>query len=256
MLSVALAGFYGCNNSNNSTPKGHMQVKLHDAPALYGSLQLDIQKVEVKNSATSSDNAWVTISDKPMTINVLDLTNGNAKIIASSNLKAGTYTKLRLVLGSNNKINFNGTMMDLKLSSSAQNGVDVDINTKIDGQNSATLLLDFDAARSISSTLTGSLTLNPQISANQQSKSGDISGTIKPASALTVVYVKSGSDTVSSTFADTTSGAFKVMGISQGNYDLNFHTMDSAYSDTTVSGVSVNAKQETKLGVIALPSGM
>lgn len=253
-LSFAMIGLEGCNNHNNSAPEGHMQVKLHDAPALVGSLQLDIQKVEVKNSNATGDSAWVTISNQPMTVNLLNLMNGNSKIIASSNIKSGTYTKLRLVLGSNNKVEVNGNMINLNLSSSAQSGVDVDINTQISAQNSATLLLDFDAARSIKSSLTGSLTLNPVVTATQQSESGQISGQIQPINAMAAIFVKNGSDTVSSTFSDTTSGNFKLIGVDQGNYSLAIHSMDSAYTDTTISNVNVMAKQETKIGPVHLPS--
>jgi hypothetical protein len=145
-------------------------------------------------------------------------------------------------------------MMNLNLSSNAQAGVDVNINTQVDAQNSATLLLDFDVARSITAGLTGSFTLNPVIKATQESESGDISGQIQPPNAMTAVYVKSGSDTVSSTYSDTTSGDFKLIGLAQGNYDVNIHSMNSAYSDTTISNVSVAAKQETKLGAVILPS--
>jgi hypothetical protein len=254
IVSVALAGLTACSNHNNSSSEGQMQVKLHDAPALFGAVQLDIQKVEVKNSSSTSDTSWVTISNQPQTVNLLDLTNGNTKIIASSNVKSGTYTTLRLVLGSNNKVEVNGTMMNLNLSSNAQAGVDVNINTQVDAQNSATLLLDFDVARSITAGLTGSFTLNPVIAATQESNSGDVSGQIQPANAMTAVYVKSGSDTVSSTYSDTTSGDFKLIGLAQGNYDVNIHSMNSAYSDTTISNVSVAAKQETKLGAVVLPS--
>lgn len=254
IISFALAGLTGCSTSNNSSSEGQMEIKLHDAPGIFGAVQLDIQKVEVENSGSTSSSSWVTISNQPMTVNLLNLTNGNSKVIASSNVKSGTYTKIRLILGSNNKVEVNGAMMNLNLSSSAQSGIDININTKVDAQNNATLLLDFDVARSITANLTGSFTLNPVITSTQESESGDISGQIQPANAMTAVYVENGSDTVSSTYSDTTSGDFKLIGISQGNYDVNIHSMNSAYSDTTISNISVAAKQETKLGAVALPA--
>lgn len=254
IISFALAGMTGCSSNNNSSSEGQMEVKLHDAPGMFGAVQLNIQKIEVKNSSSTSSNSWVTISNQPMTINLLDLTNGNSKIIASSNVKSGTYTTLRLILGSNNKVEVNGSMMNLNLSSSAQSGVDVNINTKVDAQNNATLLLDFDVARSITSNLMGSFKLNPVVTATQQSNSGQISGQIKPVSAQAAIYVQSGADTVSSTYADTTSGSFKLIGISMGNYNVDIHSMNSAYSDTTISNVSVTANQQTKLGAVILPT--
>ena len=256
ILSVALAGFTltGCDtNNNNSSSKAHLQVKLHDAPALFGSVELDIKKVEVKN--TTSNSGWVTLSDNSTSVNLLDLTNGNTKVIASSDIESGNYTQLRLILGTDNQVEVNGTMMNLKLSSDAQSGVVVNINTQIDAQNNATILLDFDAARSIQSNLTGAFTLNPVITATQESESGQISGQIQPTNLSTVIYAMNGTDTVSTTYSDSTSGDFKFIGMAKGNYSLKFHSMTNmAYSDTTISDVSVTAQQETKLGAVAMPS--
>ncbi len=255
-LSVALAGLTltGCdsNNNNSSSSKAQMQVKLHDAPALFGSVKLDIKKVEVKNTTTNS--GWVTLSDNPTTVNLLDLTNGNAKVIASSKIASGNYTQLRLILGTDNQVEVNGTMTNLKLSSDAQSGVVVNINTQIDAQNNATILLDFDAARSIESDLSGSFTLNPVITATQQSESGQISGQIQPSNLSTVIYAMSGSDTVSTTYSDSTSGDFKFIGMAKGNYNLMVHSMNTAYSDTTISDVSVTAQQETNVGAVIMPA--
>ncbi len=248
-LSFAV-GFAGCDTNNSSSTEGHMQIKLHDAPAAYASVQLDIQKVEVKNSSTA--DTWVTLNDKPIMVDLLDLTNGNAKVIGSADIAAGTYTGLRLVLGNDNKIEAGGATLNLQLAGGSQSGTEVAINTTIDAQDNAIILLDFDAARSIKPTLTGGFVLDPVVTAIKASESGQISGQISPASAKAILYATSGSDTVATTYADTTSGAFKFLGMKEGIYELSIVSRNTALKDTTLSQVSVQARQETKTGTIKL----
>ncbi|HKI46635.1 MAG TPA: DUF4382 domain-containing protein [Balneolales bacterium] len=255
LMSIVLTLIWisGCNTvSSNSNRPGTMQVKLTDAPALYDSVMIDIQKVEVQN--VDSTNGWVTLNDSAMVVNLLDLTNGAYKIIGQKQLDPGTYPQIRLVLGPNNYVVKNGVHVALTVPSGQQSGLKINANATIKADYTYTLLLDFNAAKSIVSTgngnITGSLILKPVIKATNEAQTGAISGTASPAGAKPVIYGISGADTVSTTFADTTSGDFKLVGLTSGSYSVSFVPADTTYRDTTITGVSVVAGQTQQLGAV------
>ena len=252
-IVLTLIWISGCNTvSSNSNQPGTLQVKLTDAPALYDSVMIDIQKVEVQN--VDSTNGWVTVTDSSMMVNLLDLTNGAYKIIGQKQLDPGTYPQIRLVLGPNNYVVKNGIRIALTVPSGQQSGLKINANAIIKADYTYTLLLDFNAAKSIVSTgngkISGSLILKPVIKATNEAQTGAISGTVSPASAKPVVYGISGADTVSTTYADTTSGDFKLIGLPSGSYNVSFVPADTTYRDTTITGISVVAGQTQQLGAI------
>ena len=252
-IVLTLIWISGCNTvSSNSSRPGTLQVKLTDAPALYDSVMIDIQKVEVQN--VDSTNGWVTVNDSSMMVNLLDLTNGAYKIIGQKQLDPGTYPQIRLVLGPNNYVVKNGIRIALTVPSGQQSGLKINANATIKADYTYTLLLDFNAAKSIVSTgngkITGSLILKPVIKATNEAQTGAISGTVSPASAKPVVYGISGTDTVSTTYADTTSGDFKLIGLPSGSYNVSFVPADTTYRDTTITSVSVVAGQTQQVGAI------
>ena len=252
---MGLVWISGCNTvSSNSNRTGTLQVKLTDAPALYDSVMIDIQKVEVQN--VDSANGWVTLNDSTMMVNLLDLTNGAYKIIGQKQLDPGTYPQIRLVLGPDNYVVKDGVRMNLTVPSGQQSGLKINANATIKADYTYKLLLDFNAAKSIVSTgngkVGGSLILKPVIKASNEAQTGDISGTVSPASAKPAIYGISGTDTVSSTFADTTTGNFKLMGMSSGNYSVSIVPSDTTYKDSTITNVSVVAGQTQQLNTITL----
>lgn len=263
--ALALGWMSGCNsltsastNTNTiagSKKTGTLQVRLTDAPARYDSVMIDIKKVEIQNTDTTT--GWVTVNDTSMMVNLLDLSNGVYKVIGQEQLAPGTYPQIRLVLGSNNYVVENGQKIALKVPSGQQSGLKINANATIKPDYTYTLLLDFNAARSIvqtgnSHSMHRSCILKPVIRATNEALTGAVSGTISPANTKPTVYSISGSDTLSTAFSDTTTGSFKLIGLKAGSYNISIVPADTTYRDTTITGVSVVAGQTQQLGTVIL----
>ncbi len=255
--TLALVWLAGCNilASNNVERPGKLQIKLTDAPAGYDSVMIDIRKVEVQN--VDSANGWVVVNDSATMVNLLDLTNGAYKVIGQKQLDPGTYSQIRLVLGPDNYVVENGQHHTLEVPSGQQSGLKIDVNATIKPGFTYTLLLDFDAARSIvetgnSHSKNSKFILKPVIRAVNEALTGSIAGTVAPANARPAIYGINGADTVSTVFADTTSGEFKLIGFPAGIYDVSIVPADTTYRDTTITGISVIAGQTQQLDTVIL----
>ena len=262
MLStLALVWISGCNKITSggfsSNLPGTLQIKLTDAPARFDSVMIDIQKVEVQTTDSSNAYVWTAVNDSSMMVNLLDLSNGAYKVLGQKQLAPGTYHQIRLVLGSNNYVVQNGQEYALKVPSGQQSGLKINVDATIKPNYTYTLLLDFNAAKSIvqtgnSHSKNSKFILKPVIRATNEAVSGVISGTVSPANTNPTIYSINGTDTVSTSFADTTSGDFKMIGIPAGTYNVSFVPADTTYRDTTITGVSVVAGQTQQLGTVTL----
>ena len=256
LLAAAIAvGVTACKNnvtSNQSGTKGKLQVKLQDSPTRFDSVMIDIQKVEIQDADTAS--GWMALNDSSMSVNLLDLTNGTTKIIGEKPLTPGTYHQIRLILGTNNYVVINGQQYDLKVPSGQQSGLKINTDATIEPNITYTLLLDFDANRSVVQTGAAmNFILKPVIRATNEAVTGAISGTIQPADAKPVIYAISSSDTLSSVMSDTTSGDFKLTGLPNNTYSLSIVPYDTTtYKDTTITNIDLSVGETKQVGTITL----
>jgi len=256
LLAAAIAvGVTACKNnvtSNQSGTKGKLQVKLQDSPTRFDSVMIDIQKVEIQDADTAS--GWMALNDSSMSVNLLDLTNGTTKIIGEKPLTPGTYHQIRLILGTNNYVVINGQQYDLKVPSGQQSGLKINTDATIEPNITYTLLLDFDANRSVVQTGAAmNFILKPVIRATNEAVTGAISGTIQPADAKPVIYAISSSDTLSSVMSDTTSGDFELTGLPNNTYSLSIVPYDTTtYKDTTITNIDLSVGETKQVGTITL----
>src|SRR6056297_851020 len=145
--SVLLWGCESTLNSGSGSGTGTMVVKLHDAPVDYDAVNISVARVEVNN--TENDDGWIVISEPNQTYNILELVNGDVEILADAELEAGTYEQIRLVLNDENTVVIDGQSYNLFVPSGAQSGLKLNINAEIVEGIQYTLLLDFDASRSV-----------------------------------------------------------------------------------------------------------
>lgn len=254
VMGLSLLLFIGsCGIFGSDGDKGNVEVKMHDYPALYQEVNVEIEKVEAKSSGDSE--GWVTLSNEPTRVDVTTLINGNFATLASADLEAGSYSQLRLLFGADNTMKTSGDNYDLELSSEAEEGVVMNINLNVDAESQATLLLDFNLRKSIvrgALDLEGKVLMNPVIEVRRAKQTGNISGTIKPVDANPWVHALNNSDTVSSTLADTSSGEFQLSGLEEDTYDLYIEPTDSVYRDSTLTGIEVEARETNNVGEIEL----
>jgi len=229
-----------------------MVVKLHDAPVDYDEVNISVARVEVNN--TENEDGWIVISEPNETYNILELVNGDVEILADAELEEGTYEQIRLVLNDENTVVIDGQSYNLFVPSGAQSGLKLNINAEIQEGIQYTLLLDFDASRSVVKRgMTDQYNLKPVIRATNEAITGNISGTILPAGTEASIYAIQVSDTLSTTFADSVTGEFTLMGLEGGTYTVSVDPDEEAgFESASVEGLEVTVGEDNTIGDVEL----
>src|SRR5699024_7210012 len=181
----SLVIFTACDVSDNDPGGGigKLAVRLTDAPAQYDAVYIDIQSVKVHvsgdvdddstdledDSADTDDDAtpsgWITISDEPRRVDLLQFQNGRTLLLGAKELEADTYQQLRLILGPDNAVVIDGVEYPLQTPSAQQSGLKLNINARVEADEVYTLLVDFNAAKSIVEMGNGKYKLKPVLRA-------------------------------------------------------------------------------------------
>lgn len=246
--------------TNNST----IEVKLTDAPANYDAVNINIRDVLLhrdENAEPDStdqeaeESEWITILDDPQDVDLLELTNGNNITLGSAEVEAGEYSQLRFILGENNTITIDGETIPLTTPSAQQSGLKLQIDTEIEAGTTYTLLVDFDAARSIvKAGNSDKYILKPVLHAVNLEEAGSITGNVQSAATdstefRTNVMAITNDDTLSTITDDD--GDYMIMGLLPANYDVVFDPDSDMHSDTTVTDVEVVANEEAVIDTIS-----
>lgn len=247
-----LALFSGCGLTGNED-SGTLRVLLTDAPVNAESVFVDIREVKIhrSNDAEDGDSGWISINNEPMIVDLLELTNGTSEFLGEVDLEPGRYTQLRFILGDQNEMVIDGERIPLNTPSAQQSGLKLQLNAEIESDRTYTLLLDFDASKSIvQAGQSGIYNLIPVIRVARLEESGAIQGNYETLDAAPWVYAIAGSDTLRSTLADEQTGEFLLIGLPSGTYDLVAIPSNDQYSKSTIDGVEVNASDTTDVGTI------
>lgn len=268
LAAVALIAVSCKDIDFNSSQNGnaHMNVKLTDAPGDYQEVNVEVQGLRIHYTPTSSDtiNAdpeedgeWIDLPIDPITINLLELTNGADTLLSSADLDPGRYKELRLILGEDNTVRVDDMLQDLKVPSGQESGYKIKFDAELEADEEVDVVIDFDAARSVHEAgASENYILNPVLKAfvesGKEADSGSISGAVEPADAKPAVFAVMGSDTLGSTYADTTNGEFMLRGLEEGVYELVIEPANDQYTSTTEAGVTVETGVVTTVDPIIL----
>lgn len=248
----------GCDFGSNGDT-GTMTVEMADAPIdSADAVNVFIERVEVNR--VDDPNGWTTLSEPQQSYDLLELTNGATTVIGSAELEAGTYPQIRLILSQGgHSVEIDGTVYDMFVPSGAQTGVKLNINAEIQEDIEYVLLLDFDASRSVveaGQNDQNPFILKPVIKVTEKAITGNIEGTVDPATAEPVVYALDNSgteaDTLASTVANTETGYFKLIGLEEGTYDVSINPRNTNFQEEIITGVSVTVEETNSLGTIEL----
>lgn len=260
VVCIAMA----CNevsSSGSEQGKAQLNVNLTDAPGDYQEVNIDVQGLRIRYSPSGdttgdSEEKWVDLPFEPMTLNLLDFTNGADTLLASADLDPGHYSELRLILGEDNTVRVDSTTHDLKVPSGQESGYKIKFQSDLDPGEDMDVTIDFDAARSVHEAgNSGKYILKPVLKAfvtsGDEVETGSIIGAIEPCNSNARIFAIMDEDTSASARADTT-GAFTLAGLNEGMYDVNIQPCSDQYADTTVTDVEVDAGEETDIGTITL----
>lgn len=245
-LAVIVTVFaVACNkDDDNMAGNAQVNVRMTDAPGPYVAVNVDVQAVEINTS-----QGWVNANVNAGIYNLLDYQRGVDTLIASSTIPAGDVSQIRLVLGPNNTVVVGPATFDLETPSAQQSGLKLNVNATVQAGDTYTIILDFDAARSIVETGSGKYILKPVIRALLEANTGVIVGDLGTAGSGALVYAIMDADTIG-TVASLT-GNFYFGGLQSGDYDVYVDAY-LPYEDTTITNVSVSSGQTTNLGNIVL----
>ena len=244
LILLAIVTFLFSCKKEEDGGSAQFQLKLTDSPGDYQEINIDFREARVH---ISEGPGWITLTSNAGIYDLLKLTNGTDTLIANAQLPVGTISQVRLILGPNNTIKVNDTVYNLETPSAEQSGLKINVHQALADDITYTLLLDFDAAKSIVETGSGGYILKPVIRAIAQALDGGIKGVVSPAASNPAVYAILGTDSVS-TFPDAT-GSFLIKGLAAGNYNIYFAPA-TGYNDTTVTGVTVTNGVITDMGLI------
>ena len=167
IAAISILGFASCSKSDNDSPST-LQVRMTDAPTALEQVNVDIQSVTIKYRDDDNDPNlnWVTLNTTAGIYNLLALQNGVDTLLASGNVPERQIKEIRLILGPNNTVKNNGTVFPLTIPSGGESGLKIKFSKKLTaGLNP--LLIDFDAAMSVSQNGTGAYMLRPVIKVKQ-----------------------------------------------------------------------------------------
>ena len=237
----------------------HAQVFLtdHQTP-LFDSVFIDMQELEVKVEDDGlGSEGWIVLDIRPGIYNILRLRNGIDTLFGNGMLPSANIRKLRLTLGQQNSVMFNGQSSPLNIHDNEREIViDIDDNDfDIVGSDHVVFSIDFDAAGSIREDNSGSghnngFELKPHIKAFTKNKSGRIEGKVFPIAADALVMAINGTDTTMA-IPDDDDGEFKIVGLNAGTYKV-FIDGQNGYADMTIDNVQLVQGEDTHLPEITL----
>lgn len=160
ILFTASVVFISCSKDNNQGTST-LNVRLTDNPAAYEQVNVDVREVRVKFSDDSlSNDGWVTLTTYPGIYNLLALQNGIDTLLGTGVFPTQVVKEIRFVLGPNNTIKDAGVVYPLTIPSGSESGLKLKINKALHA-TLETIIIDFDAALSVTKEGTGDYKLRP-----------------------------------------------------------------------------------------------
>jgi len=256
-LSLAVMLWANCSDNDSTSPNeddgpGILKVLLTDAPAEYDSVKVTFSQIAVHRGDTTSTGAdssggeWIIIDNGEQTYDLLTLSGGVTALMGEAELEAGHYTQLRLIL-TGAEVVVDSVSYPLTVPSGTLkfvNGFDISADEPV------TLIIDFDAAKSINQTGNGTYKLKPVIRVLQGDECGSIGGMVTNYEHKPIAYAIAGTDTVTTSTVNPESGVFVLPALLGGSYTVAFEdTLGQRYDN---AAVSVTLGERTNLGSITL----
>lgn len=213
---------------------------------LIDKVNIDLQAVEV----TGNDGKTVLLNTTAGIYNLLELSNGVSKLIATSELSDAKVSQIRLILGSKNTVVVKGVSYPLSTPSAEQSGLKLQVHQTLVADIQNEIMLDFDANLSIVETGSGTYKLKPVVRTVVTAITGNIKGTVTPIGTLAVVKATSVGGVEYSSSVNAL-GQFQISGLLPGSYTFTI-TPSLPLLPVIQSNVVVVAGANTNLVVIAL----
>lgn len=228
-----------CGGGGGSAPpteqgQGSLRAALTDAPACgYDHVFVTVEKLRVHRVADAPEDSegWSEIVLSPSRrLDLLTLTNGVLEELGTTPLPAGRYQQLRLVLAQNNASQplanavqpTGSALVPLRTPSAQQSGLKLNTAIDVAAGQTADIVLDFDACRSIvKAGNSGNYNLKPVLAVLPR-LAASIEGYVTSTLALpaTSVSAQQNGVTVRATVPDPATGRFLLSPVPEGTYTV------------------------------------
>jgi len=260
-ISAAACGG-GAGDSAPQAAMGSLRVALTDAPACgFDRVYVTVERVRVHvdDAADERGGGWTDIPVTPARrIDLLSLTNGVLEELGQTQLPAGRYTQIRLVLSPNVGNNLanavvptGGAETALVTPSAVQSGIKLIHPFTVAPGQLADIVLDFDACRSIVTRGNGTFGLKPVVSVLPRTLAG-IAGAVDPATTGVVVTAQKNGVVLRAT-QPTATGAFVLAPIDPARAPYDIVITAPARTTSVVTGVPVTSAGLTALSTVMAP---
>lgn len=243
--SLVLFGCFAVAVSCQREENAKLVIRLTDSPGDYEAVNIDLQCIEVHG-----EGGWTQLPNVNSGVyNLLDLTDGKETLLVSSDYPAGKISQIRLILGDNNSISLDGKDLPLETPSAQQSGLKLLFNAELTAGITYSILLDFDAAKSVVETGSGKRNLKPVIKVISDALDGAISGEVSPEELTVAVFAIDGLDTLGTNYVKEGTTNFFIGGLPAGSYTLSFDPGEmSGYGGATKEDVIVALGKITPTG--------
>jgi hypothetical protein len=252
IVSLIIFGFLLNSCNNDSTQASYpYSVSITDAPGPYQQVNVDVIGVEI----TGEEGQSVTLNVVPGIYDLLKLSNGVEKIIATDTLEISKVQQIRLVLGTRNTVVLDDTTYPLSTPSAEQSGLKLQVNQTLQEGIMYHVLLDFDANKSIIKLGNGGYKLKPVIRTVEIAVSGAIKGTITPIGTLAVATATNLNSLETYSTNVNIEGKYLIMGLPAGKYSLTITpdiTVVPAVKEVIVQDIIVEIGQTKIIAPISL----
>lgn len=252
ILSLASCAKEDTNGTANLTSQSKVSFLLTDAPSLQGykSVKVDVQKIEYSIDGTT----WIALPMSPTVYDLLELTNGKTALLSNIVLEKGNkVSQVRLILGDNNSVTLaDGTVKTIKAPSAETSGLKINIQGEITTTSGYSLMLDFDAERSIVKKGNGDYSLKPTLRGFVVENMGSFSGKITPADKSYQVYVVVGTDTINTISDVSQNNYYKIQGLKSGSYSVEFRDPKTSLNPIKKVPVDVLGGSDKDMGTVSL----
>lgn len=222
------------------------EVRLTDAPGDFTEVNIEIERIEVQNSS----NGWVNLDTRAGIYNLLDFSNGIDTTIASGKLPSGRINQIRFVLGNNNSVKVDGQTYALNIPSGSESGLKLLVDQTLLPDITYSILIDFDAAKSIVLTGNNNYKLKPVLKVVAEGQDALIKGQVSPNSVFTALYAVQNNDTLGGAMTDST-GRFMINGLFEGTYDLIVDPV-APYLKDTIPNITLTNGMIYDVGTVTL----
>jgi hypothetical protein len=240
----------GCDKDATGLAEGQSRLNIYltDATAIYDSVNITFSEVSVH-----LDSSWITVKRDPVTVDLLEWSNGRKLLIGSADVPPGLYTQVRIII-EEAVIGVGGEVFPLTVPSGAQTGLKFGPEFLLEDGSTYELVIDFDAERSIVTTgppnNPKSYKLKPHIRVTTTAASGSISGMVSNPENLPLACAILEGDTVTTSFVDKNTGHFMLGFLPPSNYLVT--VTDTLLQTFEQVDVPVVAGDDYDLGTITL----